>query len=269
MTTLPILPVVLPADIAHASNGRLDAMLLVNVTPYPGGVADQLHHLTAPAWAALVRTAARAGITLAFTSTYRTYDAQLGLFLNRYSSSFIAGRPSKQWNGKTWWLKPGQATAATPGASNHGFGIAVDMAEVVNGRMLASITPSTMQWLAVHAPEFGFSWELESEPWHVRYVAGDHVPTAVDAFLHPLPPPTTLGVIDLPLYIKGDGPGHGTSDPPTLTELQGNGWAVVDIAGGRKRWVPAAEGQVVTASKTPVATVPQALLDAMPWWPVT
>jgi hypothetical protein len=69
----------------------------------------------------------------------------------------------------------------------------------------------------------------------------------------------------MPLYVKGDGPGHPTSDPPTTTELQGNGWAVIDIAGGRKRWVPAAEGQVLTAAAVPVHTVPQALLDAMPW----
>jgi hypothetical protein len=33
-----------------------------------------------------------------------------------------------------------------------------------------------------HAGEFGWSWELQSEPWHLRYVAGDEVPAAVIEF---------------------------------------------------------------------------------------
>jgi len=37
--------------------------------------------------------------------------------------------------------------------------------------------------LAANATKFGFSWEvLPSEPWHLRYVAGDNVPEAVKAW---------------------------------------------------------------------------------------
>jgi LAS superfamily LD-carboxypeptidase LdcB len=33
-----------------------------------------------------------------------------------------------------------------------------------------------------NADDFGFSWEVQSEPWHLRYVAGDKVPAAVLAW---------------------------------------------------------------------------------------
>jgi hypothetical protein len=36
-----------------------------------------------------------------------------------------------------------------------------------------------LQFLLDVAPSLGWSWELQSEPWHIRYVAGDKVPQAV------------------------------------------------------------------------------------------
>lgn len=53
-------------------------------------------------------------------------------------------------------------------------GIAIDIANASGPRLA---------WLAANATKFGFSWEvLPSEPWHLRYVAGDDVPEAVKAW---------------------------------------------------------------------------------------
>jgi hypothetical protein len=40
-----------------------------------------------------------------------------------------------------------------------------------------------LRWLAEHAPDYGFSWELlPEEPWHLHYCPGDKVPAAVVAY---------------------------------------------------------------------------------------
>jgi LAS superfamily LD-carboxypeptidase LdcB len=60
---------------------------------------------------------------------------------------------------------------AVPGTSNHNLGIAIDIKDSSGARL---------EWLAKNATSFGFSWEvLPSEPWHLRYVAGDDVPERV------------------------------------------------------------------------------------------
>ena len=68
------------------------------------------------------------------------------------------------------------AVLATPGQSKHNLGIAIDIKN--------STEPKRLQWLAANAVSFGFSWEaLPSEPWHLRYVAGDDIPERVKAWL--------------------------------------------------------------------------------------
>ena len=71
--------------------------------------------------------------------------------------------------------------AAVPGTSNHGLGLALDLCEKVNGKVV-SISPRAVKWLIKHAATYGFSAEAQSEPWHWRYVAGDKIPAAVIAF---------------------------------------------------------------------------------------
>jgi hypothetical protein len=76
------------------------------------------------------------------------------------------------YKGKAWYLKKGMAPMAVPGSSNHNLGIAIDIANASGKRL---------EWLAKHAPRYGWSWEFTSgaEPWHIRYVAGDDVPELV------------------------------------------------------------------------------------------
>ena len=62
------------------------------------------------------------------------------------------------------------APMATPATSNHGWGLAVDVWSA-NGKRL--------DWMLQNCDKYGFSWEVQSEPWHIRYVCGDILPQAV------------------------------------------------------------------------------------------
>jgi LAS superfamily LD-carboxypeptidase LdcB len=65
--------------------------------------------------------------------------------------------------------------AATPGTSNHGWGLAVDLCDGVQND-----TSVTYWWLRDNAPAYGFDnpgWALRGgsgpyEPWHWEYVPG-------------------------------------------------------------------------------------------------
>lgn len=168
----PVRPVELPDDLKGQENGKLDARLLVDI---PGG---KLHHAAAAAWMKMQQSAGKDGITLAPTSvvdTYRPYSVQLALFQARYDR-IPRSTDSKVWNGVRYWLKPGLAMAAVPGTSNHGWGLAVDVAGASGARL---------DWMVKHAVLFGFSWEAQSEPWHIRYVLGWKQPVEVPAYRGP------------------------------------------------------------------------------------
>lgn len=192
--TLPIAPVVMPTDLAGQENGKLSASLLIDVGP-----RGQLFHLAARAFRALQSDAWDAvGLPLTYTygGCFRTYTEQYNLFMSRYTTTYLAGRPTKTFQGKTWYLKAGMATAAVPGTSNHGWGLAIDTAfdrdlsDGVGPDDAASITGhSGWPWFLANAHRYGFSWELQSEPWHIRYVAGDTLPQAVVEYETPYQPP--------------------------------------------------------------------------------
>ena len=103
---------------------------------------------------------------------------------------------------KVLWLKPNLqswckksanlATAAVPGTSNHGLGIALDIALGTSPSNATSVTPATVNWLIANAHRYGFSAELQSEQWHWRYVTGDAIPQSVVDFESPnIPIPPT------------------------------------------------------------------------------
>jgi hypothetical protein len=75
------------------------------------------------------------------------------------------------------------APAAVPGTSNHGWAIAKDFASETDGdAQPEAITAGAVKWLNENAPRFGWSFELQSEPWHLRHVTGDDVTPAVLAY---------------------------------------------------------------------------------------
>ena len=164
---LPITRLRFPVGLVKAKNGELPDDLLSPIKPYGRLYAPS----AAVAWQMMRTEARKVDVTLRATSTvdtYRPLSVQTALFLQRYQRQPIKGRPVKRWNGDLYYQKVGVAAAAVPGTSNHGWGLAVDVWNVgQNGRL---------DWLLDHAHEFGFSWELDSEPWHIRYVLGDSLP---------------------------------------------------------------------------------------------
>jgi hypothetical protein len=208
----------MPGDLAGQTNGKLYDNLL---SPVDGG--GKLHHLAARAWRALVAAnAAATGMSMTYTygGTYRTYAAQETLFRSRYDPAGTGGG-CKTWDGVRWCKKSANlATAAVPGTSNHGWGLAVDSAHGTSPSGATSITShhAGWDWILDNAERFGFSWELQSEAWHLRYVAGDMVPVAVLEFESPTTPPPTPQELPMKYYAL----------PPTTT---GNRAHIVVIDG--------------------------------------
>lgn len=187
---IEFIPVVLPADLAGVENGKLVPCQLKSV--YFAGVGHlSLHPLAARSWDAMAAACFGAtGEKLTTEGTYRPYEAQERVFRERYTDTYLPVRnvltSQRQWQGKTWYLRRSKAPVAAPGRSNHGWGLAVDLAVFKGGKRLSvtSVGP-VWDWLVGNAVSFGFSWEGARpnqagwEPWHLRLVTGDNVPKRV------------------------------------------------------------------------------------------
>lgn len=126
-----------PAELAVYGNGRIPPDALQTIGQ--GG-----HRLYAPAaqqWQRMVDAAAADGVTMRVTDSYRSYDQQVEL----------AGRKGLYKDG---------GFAATPGTSNHGWGLAVDL-DTDQGGALA--------WMQQHGHEYGFVEAVPREPWHWEF----------------------------------------------------------------------------------------------------
>ena len=102
------------------------------------------------------------------------------MFNDRYSTTDMGRTPQviRIWQGKKYYLKPGKAPSATPGNSDHGWGLAIDAANCYEGSAL-------LTWLlgdgfmTSEALKYGFTWAVADsnnpnfEPWHLQYVTGD------------------------------------------------------------------------------------------------
>jgi hypothetical protein len=131
-------------------NGQMEGALrpINNQAKYKGAISSdggriRLYTKASLALDQLIVAAEQAGITVKINSGYRTYDDQV-----RVKAQF--GRQ-----------------AATPGRSNHGFGLAVDFA--TSG--LSRIKPGDKlyDWLAAgNGAKYGFK-RIASESWHWEY----------------------------------------------------------------------------------------------------
>ena len=167
----PVVPVKLCDHLKNAVPGKLSPDKLRKT------VGGTLHHCAADAWEAMVDAAEKAGIKLTPTSsgdTYRTLESQTKAFFQRYQLESTGNPDTRHFEGKLWYLKKGQACLATPGKSQHNLGIAVDVASASGPRLA---------WMLANEHLFGFSHEVQSEPWHIRYTQGNKVPPAVAAFI--------------------------------------------------------------------------------------
>lgn len=179
MSKFPIKKPIVPADLKGRSNGLLPKELLRPIKP-----TGQLHHIAARAWHAMRAAAWKDGILLSLSQGYRTYSQQETLFKSRYTTDVLPGRPTKNWQGKVWYQRPRTAMAAVPGTSNHGWALALDLAIDADGDEafewpVKSLDKKAVDWLLKNADKYGFAWELQSEPWHLVYVAGERLPQAV------------------------------------------------------------------------------------------
>lgn len=121
-------------------NGRIPLEELTDI-----GNGHRLEAKAAAAWQRMVADAAKQGVNLTLTDSYRDFDAQVAVRKNK-----------------------GHAVAtAKPGTSVHGWGRAVD----ANVR-----DPKALGWLRANAPRYGWvnpAWAQKSgksfEPWHWEY----------------------------------------------------------------------------------------------------
>lgn len=208
---LPVSKVVPPSAIAglYATgvSGKLPDSQLVQVGP-----SGYLQTQAARAFKALqfMCLGIRLPLTYTYGGCYRSYAQQVALFRSRYSVGGKYG-DCKLWDSnndgrtETWCkhLVDGRvpATAAVPGKSNHGWGLAVDAAFDLDFEQDQNLSPEDARSIMYHpqwpafrelVPQFGFSWELQSEPWHIRYVTGDRIPQRVldvEAFINSGEPP--------------------------------------------------------------------------------
>jgi LAS superfamily LD-carboxypeptidase LdcB len=176
----------MPSDLAGQKNGEINPSLLRDIKA-PGG---KLHRLAATAWNAMQLAAYFDGIELKHVGAYRPLPEQIKLFNTRYQDTPTGRTPqvTRTYQGKTWYLKKGVAPAGSPGTSNHGIGLAIDV---------ASCSGKRLEWLlgdgfmTSNALKFGFSWEVRdganAEAWHIRYVCGDKLPQAVTDALAAFP----------------------------------------------------------------------------------
>lgn len=162
-------------------NGKIPDNLLVGIED-----GKRLRREAAQAWTAIRREVQRLFGWLPTLSpgwtAYRTFEQQVSLFQSNYTLT-NTGRASKIWNGQRWYLRPGKASAATPGRSNHGWGAAVDVAG------LGNFNSTKYNQFASVAQRFQFSnaeGKSINEPWHWVFTGkmSEDVPTSP-------PPPTT------------------------------------------------------------------------------
>lgn len=162
--------------------------------------------------------AKRDGITLKPVSTadtYRPFTVQESTYLVRYDADGTCGG-CKTCTGYGTRCKKRQAnglcpaTAACPGSSNHGWGLAVDVGTELDGDVGAEgIDGMTIAWLSAYAWDYGFSWSLlPEEPWHIQYCTGDIAPQAVFDFWNPIvppppPPPDTIEDMSVIKRVEG------------------------------------------------------------------
>jgi hypothetical protein len=130
-------PMTPPPELVGYGNGHIPAAALEPI----GQGNHRLYAPAARAWMACVEAARADGIDLTITDSYRSFDQQVDLVQRKGLTS----------NG---------GYGATPGTSNHGWGLAVD----------ADITaPRTLDWMHANAWKFGYVEAVAREPWHWEF----------------------------------------------------------------------------------------------------
>ncbi len=130
-------PLTPPSELVPYGNGQIPTPALAPLANHPE------HRLWDPAASAFDRMEAEAaaqGVTIGITDSYRTLSEQEQLVEKKglYSQGGLA---------------------ATPGTSNHGWGVAVDL----------DLDDRAQSWMRENGWRFGFVEDVPREPWHWTY----------------------------------------------------------------------------------------------------
>jgi hypothetical protein len=249
VTTLPIKTILDRPDVLFGQlNGQLPDRILYVAPRFNGGPDIRLVQPSMRKFLALAGTAKQAGFLLKATSyndSYRPLAVQQQIHDQRYQRTPISGVTAQMCDDGAWYLKPGYATAACPGHSNHGWAQAIDLANAFG---------ALLDWLIANVVRFGFSFELQSESWHIRDFTGDTYPDAVLTWeAQHMTDPIVKADLEYVDYAEANRPARraaqgGKSAMTMLTDLFGQvllGGSVYDKA----------EGWLVRQVKTIVAKV--------------
>lgn len=126
-----------PTELVAYGNGKVPSTALATLE---GTNHHQLWRRAATSFDALRAAAARDGIAIGITDSYRTYEAQVDLAERKglYSQGGLA---------------------AKPGTSMHGWGMAVDL----------GLDAKALAWMRANAGDYGFVEDTPREPWHWGY----------------------------------------------------------------------------------------------------
>ena len=179
--THPVAKMVLPKEVEKVGNGKLTDKMKKKVKC--GGV---MWTGAADAFNAMYDAALAAGHKLRNIGDYRPVEQQLSMFKERYSDKPTDRKPeiTRTYEGKTWYLKKGMAPSGSPGTSNHGFGLAIDLAVDAKGKIVGIGGTKAYAWMTENAPNYGFYLQgtptkpdgkanPEYEAWHWQYCIGD------------------------------------------------------------------------------------------------
>lgn len=129
----------MPAVPDASMNGRLPDTSLVSI----GIGGHRLSGAAASAFRSMRADAARVGVQIGVSDSYRTFDQQVD----------VAQRKGLYSQG---------GLAAAPGTSDHGLGLSLDVD--VDGR--------GQEWLRTNGGRYGFVENVAREPWHWTYRPG-------------------------------------------------------------------------------------------------
>lgn len=178
---LPFIKLVVPEPLKKYKNGQLDPSVLASVKTGGKMYAPVAAHFNKMYDAALA-----AGFKLKNVGDYRSFDSQVAMFNDRYVLTDQGAGVTRQYQGKTWYLKKGKAPSAAPDptglkGSNHGWGLAMDLGYDAGGR-LTSMGGACFDWMCANAPKYGFYLQSDNkaskefEAWHWQYCLGDASP---------------------------------------------------------------------------------------------
>lgn len=177
-------------------NGKLSLSTLTRLS-----VGGYLTTAAANSFERLRLAGARDGVNVTITSTadaYREYAIQERIFTERYLPTYTQYAPGKVdrrlWQGRYWFRRAGTAAAAVPGTSNHGWAIAIDIANV------GGFNSTFYRWLSNNAPALGWSNDegrSVNEAWHWTFRTSQD--TGGGGSSAPTPTPTPEEDDDMPL----------------------------------------------------------------------